>query len=324
MSPARIDVVHVGSASRDLTSDDPRGWRLGGGVTYGALTTARLGLRTAALIGIDATAATADELDLLRDAGVEVALVRLPEAPVFDNLETPSGRVQVCHAVGRPLETGAVPATWRTTRAWSLVPVAREVGDDWAAILPDEAFVTVGWQGFLRILEAGQRVDHRAPSASLLVRRADLIGVSHHDLAPGTSLASLTALLHPGADLVITEGHLGGRLVHIGAGGADFVRYLSIPTGSEIDPTGAGDTFVAALLASVVGSVAMPTWPGLHPQPDLAFAAAAASLTIEGLGLAAVPNRAAVVARRDGDPGPSPERHDPSGAGNRGPGATTD
>src|SRR3954451_24431991 len=73
-----IEVLHVGSASRDLTSDDPRGWRLGGGVTYAALTTARLGLRTAALIGVDDEGATADELDLLRSAGVELVLERLP------------------------------------------------------------------------------------------------------------------------------------------------------------------------------------------------------------------------------------------------------
>ena len=31
-------VVVVGAACRDLVHDDPRGWRLGGGVTYAALT----------------------------------------------------------------------------------------------------------------------------------------------------------------------------------------------------------------------------------------------------------------------------------------------
>ena len=41
------------------TPDDPRGWRLGGGVTYAALTTARLGLRTAAYIGVDDAGAPA-------------------------------------------------------------------------------------------------------------------------------------------------------------------------------------------------------------------------------------------------------------------------
>ena len=50
------EVVVVGAASRDVAADDPRGWRLGGGVTYSALTTARLGLRTAALVGVDGAA----------------------------------------------------------------------------------------------------------------------------------------------------------------------------------------------------------------------------------------------------------------------------
>jgi hypothetical protein len=31
--PARPDVVVVGSAARDIDPTDPRGWRLGGGVT---------------------------------------------------------------------------------------------------------------------------------------------------------------------------------------------------------------------------------------------------------------------------------------------------
>jgi len=60
----RPTIVVVGAAARDLTESDPRGWRLGGGVSYGALTTARLGLRTAALVGVDATAA-----DAATDAG---------------------------------------------------------------------------------------------------------------------------------------------------------------------------------------------------------------------------------------------------------------
>ena len=49
----------VGAAARDVDEADPRGWRLGGGVTYGALACARLGIRTAALVGVDPFAADA-------------------------------------------------------------------------------------------------------------------------------------------------------------------------------------------------------------------------------------------------------------------------
>ncbi|HLO35619.1 MAG TPA: hypothetical protein VK194_06035, partial [Candidatus Deferrimicrobium sp.] len=96
-------VVVVGSAARDIAEDDPRGWRLGGGVSYSALTTARLGLATAAIVGVDAAAATASELDLLRDAGVDVHLVPLEHGPVFVNIERPEGRLQICGDYSDPV-----------------------------------------------------------------------------------------------------------------------------------------------------------------------------------------------------------------------------
>src|SRR5262245_8569116 len=94
----RPDVVVVGAASRDRVPDDPRGWRLGGAVSYAALAIARLGLRVGALIGADAEAAGAAELDVLRAAGADVRVVPLASGPVFDNIEHPDGRRQVAHS----------------------------------------------------------------------------------------------------------------------------------------------------------------------------------------------------------------------------------
>lgn len=295
---AAVEVLHVGSASRDVAPDDPRGWRLGGGVTYAALTTARLGLRTAAVIGVDGPGGAADELELLRDAGVDLMLVPLPEAPIFENRETPGGRVQTCHAVGVPLPVPALPGSWLGARAWSLVPVAGEIDETWAAAVPGAAYLALGWQGMLRDLAAGARVVRRAPSSSDLLRRADLVAVSHHDVQIGTSLAGLAAFLHPGADLLVTEGRNGGLLVHVGPGGPEHVlRYRATATDRETDPTGAGDTFLAALLASVLRP-AIVGRSRSRRSPDLRFAAAAGSLAIEAPGLSAVPDRAAVLVRR--------------------------
>lgn len=292
-----IEVVHVGSSSRDLAAADPRGWRLGGGVTYAALATARLGLRTAALIGVDDAAATAEELDLLRDAGVDLVLQRLPEAPIFDNQETPAGRVQISHAVGQPLTIPILPAAWLEAIAWSLVPVAGEVDEAWADVVWPGAYLAVGWQGMLRDLVPGGRVTRRAPSPSKLLRRADLVGVSHRDVAPGTTLAELARFLHPGADLLVTEGRKGGLLVRLDeAGPGEPLRYEPAATDGEIDPTGAGDTFLAALLVSVIDPRSASGAAG-RADPDLRFAAAAGSLAVEGPGLGAVPHRAAVLAR---------------------------
>ncbi len=298
MATTALEVLHVGSASRDLTADDPRGWRLGGGVTYAALTTARLGLRTGAIVGVDEAAAGARELDELRAAGVDLMLVHLREGPVFENIERRSGRIQQCVAKGVPIAPPALPESWSGAAAWSIVPVAGEIGQEWAAHVPSTALLALGWQGFLRHLTAGRQVARRTPAANQLLARADLVGVSHHDVDPATPIATLTAMLHDGSHLLITRGHQGGLLVDVAAGTpASVVRYLPTHTDREVDATGAGDTFLAALLATAL----RPAIAGRHRSRrpyDLRFAAAAGSLAVQGVGLTGVPDRAAVNVRR--------------------------
>ena len=291
---ATPEIVHVGSACRDVDEGDPRGWRLGGGVTYSALTSARLGLRTAAIVGVDDEARSAHELDLLRRAGVELLLVPLAEGPVYHNVETPAGRVQTCVRVGVPLPVPEIPGPWRAARTWMLAPVADELRDDWAEPPAAEAFVAVAWQGLLRDLRPGERVTSRAPRASRLIRRADLVGLSRRDVAPDTAIGDLLALLRPAVLLVVTEGADGGVLLAPDADGRlEEVRWSATPSEDEVDATGAGDTFLSALVATI----ARPGDRTGRTLPDLALAAAAGSLVVEGPGLGAVPHRAQVEAR---------------------------
>jgi sugar/nucleoside kinase (ribokinase family) len=292
-----IEVVHVGSASRDLATDDPRGWRLGGGVTYAALTTARLGLRTAAILGADPDAAMAGELNLLRAAGVDLMVVPLAESPVFRNLETPGGRVQECVAPGLPLPVVHVPDAWSRAAAWSVVPVAGEIDAAWASAVPAGALLVVGWQGLLRELAAGQVVRRRSPVPSELLRRADLVGVSRHDLAPGARPADLRRWLRPDAGLLITDGERGGQFARPDPDGTERTwRYDAIPPDANVDPTGAGDVFLAALAAANVRP-SLPGDGGADIGRSLAFAAAAASLVIERPGPLGVADLAAVIGR---------------------------
>jgi sugar/nucleoside kinase (ribokinase family) len=120
--------------------------------------------------------------------------------------------------------------------------------------------------------------------------------VSQADLDPSTTITELNAVLRPGTRVVLTDGPAGGVLFEA-TGGAPVHEtvYDAVPS-THVDPTGAGDVFLAALFASWLGHDPLPgeTGPTLD---DLRFAAAAGGLVVEGVGLPAVPDRAAVLAR---------------------------
>jgi sugar/nucleoside kinase (ribokinase family) len=309
-------VVVVGAAARDLTADDPRGWRLGGGVTYSALLTARLGLPTGALVGVDEASEHAAELNLLRAAGAEVHTVRLERGPVFENIERPEGRLQRSRGPSHPLPVAAVPDDWLDAPGWLLVPVAAELPDAWADAPRREATVAVGWQGLLRELPPDAPVRHLPPARSPILDRADLVGISRDDVDPALSLASLAGILRPGATLAVTQGDRGGVVLEAGRDAPRRLRhYPAIRSHQVVDATGAGDVFLAALAAARIE----PRLVGgrIASGHDLLLAAAAASLVIEGIGLHGVPDREAVrarireVSRARGERSPEVER-DPS------------
>lgn len=289
-SGARRVVLVVGAASRDVVPDDPRGWRLGGAVAFCALALARLGLEVRALVGADREAAEAEELEILRAAGVTLAIADLASGPVFDNV------AHLLHSTSDLIPVTALPRHWTSGFDAALfVPVAGEVGDDWAAVARGDAppLVGVGWQGLLRVLRRGDLVRPAPPRASPLLRAATLVVLSREDVDPGTRLEALATLLGPAATLVQTEGVDGGQaLVRDRAGGAAALRrYPAIPSDQVVDPTGAGDVFLATLLAATL----LPELSA--PYDAVAFAAAAGSLAVEGPGLAGVPDLAAVRRR---------------------------
>ena len=276
----------VGAASRDLAADDPRGWRLGGAATYCSLAAARLGLRVGCLLGVDREASEAAELGLLRAAGVELRLARLERGPVFENLDTNGHRRQLWLSKSDGIPVRALPQVWLGARGWLLVPVAGEVGPGWAEVPSPGVPLAVGPQGMLREFAADGSVRRVEPAANPILRAAGLLCASLDDLNPGTTLESLRAIA-PQASIVLTAGDGGG--VALRSGG--HLRYPAVAANDAVDPTGAGDVFLAALMVAwlVTGEPATAR--------ALRFAAAAGSCAVEGVGLAGVPTRAQVAER---------------------------
>lgn len=308
----RPAVLVVGAASRDLVADDPRGWRLGGAVNYASLALARLGFDVRALVGADREAADAAELEALNAAGVAIAIADLASGPVFDNAR------HLLHSTSDRLPLTALPRRWTSgLDGLLLAPVADETGHEWAGLASEEhgPVVALGWQGLLRVLGAGELVRPRPPVATPVVRAAHLVVASREDVLTGTAPETLALLLRPGATLVWTEGVAGGLVLRGGEAGATGParRYPAIPSERVVDPTGAGDVFLAAMLATMLQ-------PGLVDGLDdpTTFAAAAASLVVEGPGLEAVPDLAAV--RRRAARAPSLASRRPSDDSSRGSG----
>ncbi|HEX4898134.1 MAG TPA: PfkB family carbohydrate kinase, partial [Candidatus Limnocylindrales bacterium] len=127
---------------------------------------------------------------------------------------------------------------------------------------------------------------------------------------PDSRVADLGAFLRRGATLVVTDGEGGGEVRRVEVGRARAAaRYEAIAADDLVDGTGAGDTFLAGLVAARMGHPLASVGPrgadGSHGTPgadgpteaDLRLAAAIGSLTVEDLGVRGVPSLAAVEAR---------------------------
>ena len=217
---------------------------------------------------------------------------------MFENIEDGAGRIQRCLSESDPIPTSGLPAGWGQAPGWILVPVADELGPEWATAPLATAFVAVGWQGMLRTLVAGEVVRRRAPVRNDLVARANLIGLSRDDLARDSSPEVLLELIDRGTELVVTEGNGGGRIAAPASGRGwqrPWRRYGAIPSDGAVDPTGAGDVLLATITAVRLGASLVGVSPGR--DSDIRLAAAAASLAIEAPGLSGVPELGAVLRR---------------------------
>ena len=238
------------------------------------------------LLGVDGLASRAAELDLLREAGVDLRLVRLNRGPVFENLDVRGHRRQRWLSKSDQIPVSAFPSAWLGASGWLLVPVAGEVGEGWAKVPASGARIAVGAQGMIREFADNGSVRRVEPVPSALLRAAGLVCASLDDMSPGTELRRFSRLA-PGAAVVLTGGDGGGVVLR----GGELMRYRAIATNRMLDSTGAGDVLLAALMTAwlVAGELAT--------SRAVRFAAAAGSCAVEGVGLAGVPTRAQVVER---------------------------
>lgn len=294
---ARPDLLAIGHATRDLL---PGGsWRLGGSVTFAAVTARRLG--ASAAVVTSGTAEVAAALRALAEESVAegegpdtVAVIPAAEATTFENIYEGGARRQFLRGRASRLTLDAVPPAWRGAPIVLLAPLACEVAPELASAFPG-ALMGATPQGWIRRWrEDGLVYPGSLDLAAGILPHIDALILSREDLLPplGSAHAGLTA---DEADaqiaawaralplVVVTRGAQGALLYRRGAPPEAFLGYPA----RELDPTGAGDVFATAFLLRLRATG--------DPREAVDFANRVAALSVEGTGIAGIPTREQVL-----------------------------
>ena len=260
-----IDYLLVGHIARDLT---PAGPRLGGTVTYSALTAQALGLR----VGIVTSWGT--ELPLGPLQPIPIVNLAAENSTTFENITTDKGRVQTIHNIAQKLDYYLIPDLWRNAPIVHLGPLAQEVEP---GIVREFSSSLIGLtpQGWLRAWDGeGQVYLTEWPEAAFVLEHAGAAVVSMEDVqGDETRLEELATYCQV---LAVTEGAKGVRIYWNGD-----IRRIPAPEANEIDTTGAGDIFATAFFTRLHTT--------RDPWEAARFANLLASISVSRIGLEAIP-----------------------------------
>jgi 1D-myo-inositol 3-kinase len=259
MRPLRVTTV--GHVTNDRLAE---GTHAGGAALYAGL--------AALALGAEVTLVTRAGQDFvgrqLLDRFHHLHALAAPLTTCFDERHRDGRRTVRLHALAGPVDAALPPAD-----VTLLCPVANEVSRT-ALLAPSARFLAAGLQGWLR---AFARDGTAAPRA--LVDPSDfsgcgLVACSSEDL-DGLGPETLTALRAIVPRVAITEGRAGAR-IHAGREGW---RVAALPV-EEVDPTGAGDVFLAVLAVQLAR--------GAPLREAAVWAACAGALAVTATGPGAV------------------------------------
>jgi len=276
---ATPDFLAIGHITRDLLPDGS--WRLGGTVTFAALTASRLGLRAAIV-----TSAPSDVVAAL-DAilpDIPLSVVPTEDATTFENIYSAAGRKQYLRGRAAPLTIDAIPPAWQDAPIVLLAPVAQEVDVSLVTAFP-RSLLAATPQGWLRQWNADGLVEPAPLSdAETLLPHVRALIFSREDVQPPAE--EVIGQWSRMASLVVET--VGAEGAYLWRSGEQSELVAGYPA-REVDPTGAGDVFAAAFLCE------------LHATGDVLravdFANRVAAWSVEAPGGEGIPTREMLATR---------------------------
>lgn len=259
---ARPTVLVVGHVTHDRYGDDIVA---GGCAYYGARTHHALGAEVRLVTTVGEDFAADREL-----AALDARVHRAGATTTFTNHYGPDGRrVQHAGATAPAITLAQLPATWRACDVLHLAPVMGELDlVGWLGAV-DARLVVIGVQGWVKGAVGADVVQRPWAVDAEVLAGVDVACVGDEDLrAQGDLLERLIATV---PIVAFTHGRAGCELIVRG-----HATTIGVHPAREVDPTGAGDTFAAALASGLAC--------GAAPIAAAQLAAAAASIVVEARG----------------------------------------
>lgn len=257
-----VDILLIGTVTRDLLGRAPEEYRLGGTVSFAA----------AAAIGLDrqpvivARAATPDHLEELPPSA-SIHLLHSPTTSTFANIYTDEGRVQYCYTPTAPIHASDIPQKLRAPSAVLLGPLVRDVEPDVAAIFPEDTLVVAVPQGWMRVWDETGRVSHeRWRNAHKILPNVDVLVLSLEDI--DDDISRLDPWFEHVPLIIVTEYRDGSTIYQRQDDGQ--ITVISVPPRPALRPR------IGALSADLIVSVAesrsqlamCPAFSILTPVPE--------------------------------------------------------
>jgi sugar/nucleoside kinase (ribokinase family) len=269
------DLVLVGNLLvDDLVYDDgtTRMGRPGGALLHAALA-ASAWKSSVGLVSIVGTDYPKESLELLRHRGVSLeGLVHLPGPGVRVWLLYENGARRMIPRLGRPSHEDVsplpahVPKAFYEAKAMHVAPMPRTRQEAVIAALGDVSRLT-------SVDPCDLVDDSQLPAMRALLTHADVLFVSDDELSLEDAPRALASLVHGRTRYVEHRRGREGGVVYEAFG---RTRTWSAHPAKEVEPTGAGDVFAAAFMASLAH--------GSTLDDAIARGAATASFAVEGVG----------------------------------------
>jgi len=228
-----VDYLLIGHITQDIT---PEGSRPGGPVAYSGLTAQALGLQ----VGIVTSWAEENTPEAFKH--LSIANHHCDHSTTFENLNTPSGRVQKIHHLAPEIDFFHVPESWRHTRIVHFAPVAQEIPPNIVRNF-SHSDIYLSLQGWLRKWDQQGNVSRSEwPEYGYILQQVNAAVLSEEDVESDLEIIYRMAASAP--VLAVTKGADGADIYAEGN-----IYSIPAPAVDEIDSTGAGDIFAAVFFS---------------------------------------------------------------------------